>query len=403
MQRRHWLAGYVTGAYPGPKTRLLLSAVSAHSRGRIERLLDRREGIDASVTHAQWLPELLGQFASLARQRDFLRVADRLEDAALRAFGRAAQRDVRRPTAAIYHYRSGFGHESVAEARRSGMVALCDHSMAHPCLFESLVEGRGKFGTPRMPSSRLLRAVLRDIEAADAVVVNSEFARQTFLRCGYAESRLHVVCLGVDERFLGAVPSLPSSTFSADATIRLGFAGAFTEAKGAAVLVDALRRCDRPWRLDIAGPMPAAAAKRHRSFLRDTRVVYRGILTRSDLARWFLGIDAFVFPTFAEGSARVVFEALASGRFVITTPNAGSIVEHGIHGALVPPGSSSALAEAVSQASADIGRVISIGAANAVVIRNHFRQQHYGDRLARLYEQLIEARFKPISRPPVDQ
>ena len=48
-------------------------------------------------------------------------------------------------------------------------------------------------------------------------------------------------------------------------------------------------------------------------------------------------------PASVEGSARVVFEALAAGCYVITTPNAGSIVKDEVHGALVEPGSADGL------------------------------------------------------------
>ena len=32
----------------------------------------------------------------------------------------------------IYHYRAGFGQASVQTAKELGIVALCDHSIAHP-------------------------------------------------------------------------------------------------------------------------------------------------------------------------------------------------------------------------------------------------------------------------------
>lgn len=43
----------------------------------------------------------------------------------------------------------------------------------------------------------------------------------------------------------------------------------------------------------------------------------------------------FVFPSRLEGSAKSVYEALACGLPVITTPNSGSVVRHGIDGLIV--------------------------------------------------------------------
>ena len=43
-----------------------------------------------------------------------------------------------------------------------------------------------------------------------------------------------------------------------------------------------------------------------------------------------------MFPSLHEGSAFTVFEALASGLPVVTTPNAGSVVRDGEEGYIVP-------------------------------------------------------------------
>jgi glycosyltransferase involved in cell wall biosynthesis len=102
-------------------------------------------------------------------------------------------------------------------------------------------------------------------------------------------------------------------------------------------------------------------------------------------------MDAFVFPTLADGSARVVLEALACGLFVITTPNCGSIVEDGIHGFIVPPGDNDALEKAIREAIAtDRDQLYEIGRANSKVVREQYTQKQYGDKLIKLYNELLE-------------
>ena len=98
--------------------------------------------------------------------------------------------------------------------------------------------------------------------------------------------------------------------------------------------------------------------------------------------------DVFVFPTLAEGSARVVFEAMAAGCFVVTTANAGSIVEDGVHGRLVAPGDPMALAAALRATAGDRETVARIGRANAALVARDYRQAEYGTRLFELYERL---------------
>ena len=122
----------------------------------------------------------------------------------------------------------------------------------------------------------------------------------------------------------------------------------------------------------------------------DPRVIYKGPLSRKELAQCMSEAEVFVFPSLAEGSARVIFEALAAGCYIITTPNSGSIVEHGVHGALVPPGDADALAEAIRQALLQREKAIKIGRHNAVMVRTHYRQEQYGNELNKLYERLLK-------------
>jgi glycosyltransferase involved in cell wall biosynthesis len=100
----------------------------------------------------------------------------------------------------------------------------------------------------------------------------------------------------------------------------------------------------------------------------------------------------FVFPSLAEGSARVVFEALATACYVITTPNSGSIVEDGIHGALIPPGDVESIGGAIRRAAGDVARVAEIGRSNQLLIHSSYRQADYGTALVALYDSLTESR-----------
>jgi glycosyltransferase involved in cell wall biosynthesis len=97
----------------------------------------------------------------------------------------------------------------------------------------------------------------------------------------------------------------------------------------------------------------------------------------------------FVFPSLSEGSARVVFEALACGCYVITTPNSGSIVEDRVHGAVIPPNDPHALIQAIQWAQKNLSKVLKIGDNNAKLINRNYSQRHYGQNLQKLYAELL--------------
>ncbi len=246
------------------------------------------------------------------------------------------------------------------------------------------------------PGDPTLRAIQADIERSDAVLVNSEFVKENFLALGWPAESIHVVYLGVDDNFLPraeAIRRRPST-----GRLQLLFAGRLERRKGADVLVEALRALGDhvDWELLVAGPVTAEIQADHGPFLGDERVRLLGTLRRPELMKQMMSAPVFVFPSYAEGSARVVFEALACGCYVITTPNSGSIVEDGVHGALIPSGDAESLAKAIAAADRDREMVAEVGTRNAEVVASHYRQVDYGNALAAVYDKLVAARNWPV-------
>ena len=390
---RSVLAGFITGGYPNATLTRALAALGLSRAPVLARLRQRRADLRPGRVHALWAGEALYQIANRIRAVRAVpgAVADSLHLAARRLYAAAGGRIVDRLAGAtrrgIYHYRAGFGGRSVAAARRRGWICLCDHSIAHPAVLEHLVAHHGQLPPPGQsgPMNANWRAILADISHADAVVVNSEFVRETFLHQGWDKGAVHVVPLGVNDEFLSLIPPRVPPR----GALRLLFAGSFGARKGAFVLADAVARLRGiDWRLDLCGPVEPAASTALRRLRASGRAVHHGMLAHPELARLMAGADVFVFPSLAEGSARVVYEALAAGCYVVTTPNAGSIVADRTHGRLVEPGSAPGLAAAIHDAALDRCRVARVGARNAALVRERYSQANYGERLFDLYDGL---------------
>jgi glycosyltransferase involved in cell wall biosynthesis len=388
----------ITGAYPTTRLKRILHLFGLAGKGRVARLLERGEPIPEAKLRPLVLPEILDELLRpLGRFRWLRRLYHLLSVVTWRLYGWLAARKLREATGArIYQYRAGFGGRSIQRARELGMVTLCDHSIAHPSVLEELVENRGRMprvapGSVIPPDDPIERRILADIDSADAVLVNSDFVRRTFLALGWPDERVHVVYLGVDDNFVGGDSVGPRQV--PEGRLKLLFAGRLEQRKGADVLVEALTSLGGTvdWELLVAGPVAEDVQSAHRPFLNDERVVLLGTLSRQELRHVMLATPVFVFPSYAEGSARAVFEALACGCYVITTPNSGTIVEDGVHGALVPPGDAPALAAAVVDADRDRPRVAKIGTSNGRVVAERYRQSDYGAGLASVYDELVSS------------
>src|SRR5216683_7600028 len=261
--RRGLLSTFITGAYPTPGIQRVARLAGVDGTRKFSRLLARGDEIPTNLVHALPGSELISV------------VKPEWSAAAFRYYGLRACHFVRQAAergARIYHYRSGFGLKSAQLAKRLGLFALCDHSIAHPSMVEALPDWQGKLPNTRQgpPRTAFWRTVLEDLELADLVVVNSEFVKQTFLLQGWPESRIHVIYLGVDQSFLDTIPERIGRS-EKEEPLRLMFAGGIGKRKGVDTLVDALRLVPDGWTLDVAGAFVDESSTMRDFILHDAR------------------------------------------------------------------------------------------------------------------------------------
>jgi glycosyltransferase involved in cell wall biosynthesis len=193
-------------------------------------------------------------------------------------------------------------------------------------------------------------ALPEKLESAAFTVFVSEFGRsQGMWHAPYAVwPKLHVVRCGLDDTFLG------TATIPIPQAPRLVFVGRLSPEKGGVLLVEAaakLKRSGVGVELVLIGDGPSR---------RDIEqaVASHGLRGAVTLLGWhgskrvreeILASRALVLPSFAEGLPIVLMEALALHRPVVSTYVAGipELIQPGINGFLVPPGSVDDLAEAM--------------------------------------------------------
>lgn len=392
LQNRQFLEAFFAAGWPiGWQAR----AASFFRRSPMaQRFMDRAEQIADAKIHSFVSIELLAQLAvgSSGHSRS---LAEWFNTAAHHHYGRRAASRLARLAFDLYHYRACFGLSSVAYAKRRGAVTLCDHSIAHPRELTYTVRHRGAF--PAIGESIALdpleQRMARDMAQADHVLVNSAFVRDTCLRAGLAPERVHVVYWGVDDKFWDAVPAFDAAQVARRAQRTSLYAGNWQERKGVRELAEVFADGDFG-RLEVAGRISPEwdrdDAMQH--FLAGGRATQLGNLSRKALAETMVRHRVLVFPSYCEGSARVIFEAMACGCFVITTPNAGSIVQDGVHGKLIPPGDTGALRAALAWVEQNAAEVARIGWRNRGMIAQKFRQIDYVNNVVALYERLLVAR-----------
>jgi glycosyltransferase involved in cell wall biosynthesis len=387
--------GLITGWTPTPSQRIWVNALGRvlGQKRLYERLADRQtllalEG--CTVSQCPWSETAMTLLAKLSsRDHDWL--ATRI----WAWFGRESRSHLR--GTGVFHVRSGAGGGGAIEAaRRRGMKIVADHSIGHPTVIWKNLRENGAAGREAEsfgPSSVFWGQVMSDCAKADAVLVNSDYVRQTLLEQGFDGRKIHVAYLGVDRDWLGVKRE---HRILAHDPIRALFTGHFVKRKGSHLVVEAARRLrDNGVAVEFHvagrahdGPAEVEAGGVAKMFR------FHGLISPVELRTKVAESDLFVFPTLAEGCAKAAMEALGAGLPVITTRECGlpEAADHCVR--LVPLGRADVLAAAIEELGADRERRASYGTAGVELVRRSFGPDNFTKAVGALYDELLRADWR---------
>ena len=212
---------------------------------------------------------------------------------------------------------------------------IIDASLAHPQTLPSLM-ATGEFGLSSIDSlSRIDKLIIEDLSKADLILVNSDFVRDSYVFAGVDEQKIVV----------GYLPPLPifreSVNFmnNQNSALQILFAGGLEERKGIELVrevADLLTVANFDFHLKLIGNWGRVHQEVKLSLQSNSNVTIVPWMRERELASEMAKCDIFLFPSYAEGGARVVTEAMALGKVVVTSRNSGSPVTHGHDGIISP-------------------------------------------------------------------
>jgi glycosyltransferase involved in cell wall biosynthesis len=246
----------------------------------------------------------------------------------------------------------GYDTSSLSAFRRvksRGTLCVLEQTVGHPRVWNRmLTEQRrvvdGDFDPyPRPYPEGDIRKVEAEIALADRIVCASPFVRDTMVETGTEHGKIAVIPYGVEtDRFT------PAHRHQSGVGLKLLFVGHFGLRKGAWYLLEAMRRLTHLKHLSMTIFGKQTVPDRLLAPFGD-RIQCVPHVPRNEMHHAYRQGDVFVLPTLFEGSSLSVFEALASGLPVVTTPNAGSVVRDGVDGFVVPIRDAGALADRIEQ------------------------------------------------------
>ena len=183
---------------------------------------------------------------------------------------------------------------------------------------------------------------------ADRVLVNSNWSRSALLNEGVDAGKIVVVPLCYEP---GSLPAPPPAVHSPARPLTVLWIGQIILRKGIPYLFEAAAKLiNSNVRFIVAGRVGISEKGLCAA---PANVTVLGHITHAEAARHFSEADVFVLPTISDGFALTQLEAMSFGLPVITTPNCGDVVTHGMDGLIVPPRDSQALADAIASLDAN--------------------------------------------------
>jgi glycosyltransferase involved in cell wall biosynthesis len=179
---------------------------------------------------------------------------------------------------------------------------------------------------------------------ADRVLVNSNWSRAALLKEGVDAQKIIVVPLCYEPGSLAAAPTRAESSAAKPLTVL--WIGQIILRKGIPYLFEAAAKLLKSnVRFIVAGRVGISDKGLCAA---PANVTVLGHITHGEAAKQFSNADVFVLPTVSDGFALTQLEAMSFGLPVITTPNCGDVVTHGMDGLIIPPRDSQALADAIA-------------------------------------------------------
>ena len=347
LGRLQWYATSIfrrADRFPFTLENLLPGALGRATRREFSRF-DFPQLADARIitpgSTAEWIERLTARAGFLGPSR-------RINDLGNDLFARALEREIRTDIPyAVWGYNSA-SQRVFATAKACGRLAILDRTIGDWRYFnhqlEIIRQTHADWFIPGVEPQNAQRIARDDAEysLADVILCGSEFAAATvrqFAEGQVIAEKLRVLPYCFDEALFGNMPApapVPKS-----GPVKFLFTGLAGLRKGFHHVLEAIAQLPRSdAELTVVGQLsiPDAIFARYAD-----RVTYRRTVPRSEMPAIMADHHALLFPSYFEGSALTLVEALASGLALIQTPQSGNGVTPDTGICLAKPGTSELL------------------------------------------------------------
>jgi len=389
--REHRLSDFYTTVYTGEGSARLAQRIPiARVRASVTRELGRRAfpGVPPELVRLKASAYEIGYVAS--RRLHFPKVAARLTFVVKERFDRAMADALRHSKARAVIGMWGSASATLASCKRANRVGVLNYVNSHPRVANQLL--RDIAGAPpdhqEMVPERIIAAVEREMEAADLLLVPSEFVARQLRALGYPDERIAVEPYGVDLSAFS--PAVSGRQRAPNAPLHVLCIALVTHRKGIRTLVAAARKLQKDGvEFHLSGPIVEPALLKNLP----PNFHYEGIRVQSEVIQAMQEADVFVLPSVEDSYALAVLEAMATGLPPIVSDHVGVAerLEEAVTGTIVRAGDVDELVAAIV-AHRDVEKRERIGEAARRFVQANASWDEYAAHVLERIETAVAAR-----------
>lgn len=354
----------------------------------INRLQYRRKLMGNANVKQVRFAEVIHQLAVRTPSSNSTNLYNFFSKLSFRWFSRSALRYSRRvdpENKASLLIRSGFGSAFASDSRKF----ISDASLPHPNTLKSLVR-TGEIKVEEInPDDVISTLILKDTARADLILVNSDFVKETFVAAGVKEDKIVVAYLPPTGHFRDALEQPVRDIRTRDSNFRILYAGTLEERKGVHEILSVAEmalKISPSFEFVFVGNWGTNTCLMQKKLKSLNNCNFARWKTQADLAVEMRNSDVFLFPSHAEGGARVVTEAMSIGMPIITTYNSGAPLDHLVEGIIVKPLDPAAIFEWLKELNVNVSLSRKIAIQARKRIESMVRQDKYLEIVRRVCE-----------------
>jgi glycosyltransferase involved in cell wall biosynthesis len=242
---------------------------------------------------------------------------------------------------------------------------------------------------PVLPTPQVIQKEIAEYDAADYIAIPTTFVEKTFTEKGVRKEKLFINPYGVDLSLFKQAGTM----FSHKGKINLLFVGLFSIQKGADIYIKVINKFASNERVQFSfvGGMENGLLEELSPFISSGKVTYQPTVPQERLPEFYSQADIFLFPSYQEGMAMVLLQAMASGLGILASENsgAGMLIRNGENGFMITH-EVDAIVEKINCLLDNHALLGKMQIEARTTVENNFSWDDYAERTMQFYSKIAE-------------